>query len=629
MRFRKYDILGILSIVLLILVLTNGLYNYLPTYEIKQTKNLVIPHNPYELKQETVPSLSIVNLYIRLIDAIKRGDNASASEILDQLNYVKYPSDLRIIFKRINELFNRLNQQFLQLNSSLYEAKFYVKISDLGNATIILNSVNATLVSVNSTLNELNQAFHLISNSLGEESALLAKHLKGLNDVYLKYLHEFLDLFYLIKDIQTRILNDEITPTSLFLIANTTEAYIGSEILLEGRLMARNDTGIGEKQISIFLENIFLNNFTTKNDGSFSGIIRIPYIYKSITYIFASYFPTGNDTKKYSPAVSNKISLTLLYFTPTLHVHAPLKIYPGASFQIKGNLSLNSIPVLNTTVFLKIFNKIYNTTTNDEGSFNFIIFVPEDQTAGNIIFSIQTVAKDLIAPVSYASIITVERYSIQLLIDYPRFMLSGSALIISGKVLSNDTPLNNSQIQVYGHGVNSYTLTNSNGSFKIYINSNFFTSTGNWELTIYVKPNEAWISPLKQNISIFVLNPLEVFLPAALILTPIMMKLNSRRKSEIPAEEKREETKILEKIDVSDIYWQATLFVSQVTGKIPKKNQTIREYLRIVKDILKGYEYYEKISLDHEKKIYGFGLSEEEIKNDIILFNKLREIYEK
>jgi hypothetical protein len=125
------------------------------------------------------------------------------------------------------------------------------------------------------------------------------------------------------------------------------------------------------------------------------------------------------------------------------------------------------------------------------------------------------------------------------------------------------------------------------------------------------------------------LNPLEVFLPAALILTPIMMKLNSRRKSEIPAEEKREETKILEKIDVSDIYWQATLFVSQVTGKIPKKNQTIREYLRIVKDILKGYEYYEKISLDHEKKIYGFGLSEEEIKNDIILFNKLREIYEK
>jgi hypothetical protein len=629
MRTKKYNILGILLTVLLILVLINGWYNNIPSIKIQQTKNLMIPQNPSELKQEPAPSLSIVNLYIRLIAAIKKGNHTLASEILDQLNYVNYPSNLRIIFKRMNDIFNQLNQQFSQLNASLIKAKFYVKISDLESAIAILNSVNATLVSLNSTLNELNQAYYLISSSLGEASALLSKYLKDLNDVYLKYLHEFLDLFNLIDEIEKGISEGKISPTTLSLIANSTQAYVGSEIILEGKLMIRNDTGLANKQISIYLENMLISNFTTGNDGSFKGVIRIPYLYKNSTYIFASYSPTGDDLNKYSPSISNKINLTLLYFTPTLHVHAPLRVYPAKSFEIEGNLSLNSIPVSNITVILKIFGKLYNTNTSSEGNFKFIIFVPENQTSGNITFSIQTVARDLIAPVSYVSFITVEREKIQLLIDYPKFAISGSTLVISGKVISNSTPLSSSPIQVYGYGVNSYTLTDSNGTFKIYINSNLFTTTGNWELTIYIQPNEAWISPLKHDISIFVLNPLEVFLPIALILMPVVMKLNSSRKSEIFDEEKREESEMFEKIDVSDIYWQATLFVSQITGKIPRKNQTIREYLRMVKDVLKGYEYYEKICLDHEKKVYGFGLSEEEIKNDLALFNKLREIYEK
>ena len=630
MNFKRQNILGIILIVFLILILINGWYSYIPSYsQVNQVQSLKIAPNPSELQSTPAPSLLIVNLYIKLIGAIKSGNSTLASKILDQLNYVNYPSNLKIIFERMNNILSQINQQFMQLNDSLNEAIFYVKISDLQSAITVLNSVNSTLASVNSTLNELNLAYSLVSNSLGDASALLAKYLGDLNDVYLKYLQEYRDLVNFINEITSGVLNGKIIPTSLSLNANTTIAYVGSEILINGRLITGDGKGLGNQKVSVFLENMLLKNFTTSQDGSFSGIVRIPYFYKNSTFIFASYFPTGNYSQKYSPSVSNKIELTLIFYKPLLNVYAPHVIYPAKSFQIVGYISLNSNPLSNITLVLQIFNKIYKAKTNIEGKFNFTVLVPENQPQGNITFTLQTFAQGLIAPVFYTSKITVERSIIEISINYPKLTFTGTYIVISGKIISNGTPLANALIQIYGYGINSYSLTGGNGTFEIYVSPSFLIPIGNWELTIYVQPKEPWISPIKQDLSIFVFNPLEVILPLSIISMSILIRINRQERPQALSREKEERVETYEEFDVSDVYWQATLFVSQVTGKIPKKSQTIREYLKDVKDILKGYEYYEKISFDHERKVYGLGLSEEEIKNDIKLFNKLREIYGK
>ena len=167
MNFKSQNILGIILIVFLILILINSWYSYIPSYsQVNQVQSLKIAPNPSELQSTPAPSLLIVNLYIKLIGAIKSGNFTLASKILDQLNYVNYPSNLKIIFERMNNILSQINQQFMQLNDSLNEAIFYVKISDLQSAITVLNSVNSTLASVNSTLNELNLAYSLVSLSL-------------------------------------------------------------------------------------------------------------------------------------------------------------------------------------------------------------------------------------------------------------------------------------------------------------------------------------------------------------------------------------------------------------------------------------------------------------------------------
>lgn len=628
MRIRRHNIIGISLIILLILILVTGFYSYIPTYSGFQTQvKLQILPNPSESSLTNPPSILLVNLYVKLINAIKSGNKTQFSQILDQLNYVNYPSDYKAIFKRFNLILEQLNNEFLYVNNSLMQANSLIKISNLTSAIQVLSNVNATLNNINSTLNELFLAYSEISNYLGNSAPLLYDQLVALKDIYLTYLKELLNLTDLINKITTGILNGKLIVTNLSIKSNTTSVLVGSYILIYGALINSAGKGIANQSVTIYINNNSYQSFLTSENGSFYAKIRISNIYEKNITLFASYFPQGNYINLYSPSSSNKVIINLVYYKPFLIVNFPKVAYPGKEFQVNGSLILENLPLANYTVYLQILNNIFANKTDSNGNFYFKIHIPENQTNGNKTILVYTQPNGPIAPAKFSSVINIKRSIVSLNISYASLTVAGAYVEITGKVLANNTFVANALVEVYGYGVNSYTYTDENGNFNIYIAPSLLTPIGNLDLVLYIVPNEAWISPLKLNLSIYVINPLEIAPILLLLFLPFAFRVRMHAKAETVIK-KEEKLELPEAIDESDIYFQATLFVSRVTGKVPKESQTIREYLKEVKDILKGYDYYERISFNQEKKVYGFGLSEYEIKESIELFNKLKSLYE-
>jgi hypothetical protein len=130
--------------------------------------------------------------------------------------------------------------------------------------------------------------------------------------------------------------------------------------------------------------------------------------------------------------------------------------------------------------------------------------------------------------------------------------------------------------------------------------------------SIEVYPTQSWISPTPVNVNVFVVNPLVLAFPAS-GLGLLMMVVKRRRSLAVaPVQVPKVEESLPPPAPIrtppgglAGIYAEAAELVGKSVGVLPQPQQTVREYLDLVRGMTKGFGHFDYITTAHETNLYG------------------------
>jgi len=626
--------------------------------------------DPAQLEDENPLPSKLFLLYHFLIGSMAGEDFSGAEDWLKWALRVHAPPDTRFILDRFNQLLDveigelNLTRFFLdegrghvrwlreeEAGASLAQALGHLATANmtLGElegsavqlASILRTSPEPVLVDLDSLLALMERYMAMIGELKGE--AALIELQKG-GKITMEELEELLKGDPELTEERVREMEEEyarrpLTGTRLVIGANTTQALVGSKVSLWGRLTTLDGTPLTARDVDLFFDGELDGEALTGSDGDFETIFRVPYVYNPSMTVSAEYWPEDDDVGVYTPAASNTVVLSLIYYTSRLEVEGPSWAYPGTDAAFNGSLSLDGEPLEGLNVGASAFDERAVALSGSEGGFSLTLSVPPEAPEGPAPVEFVTVPREVYGPAEARLEVYVVRLLSQLELDAPRWIMSGTVLRVAGSVTVDKRPLKACLITVEYGEKTVMMRTFQDGSFQARLDLPLTMFTDRYSYRVTATPIEAWIEPDTASGGVFIVNLVTllgapVFLGVALVYAARNIEPRPRRKKKETraGDESREAPREPEAParDASEtfpeIYGMAVTLVAGFTDRPQLQNHTIREYLKAVEDTLDKsvHRLFRKLSMRYEAWLYGIPL-EPDLGEALKLLSELEE----
>jgi len=591
--------------------------------------------NPGEIPEEPLLSKGLMTFYVAVIDLSVLERYSEAAGELQKSNLFYVPENLKFTISRFNELLSSVTNRLNLLQSHLRRAEALIAVAKLQEANAELKEASNRLREAEDAISDLESSASQLAKTLGTRPKPLLDKIAELKAVANRYAHRIEELLATIEELTPGPGKALVTP-ELTIQANSSIAWLGQWLLLNGSLIAVGG-GLRFKTIHLYLEGREAGTALTDGNGDYSIELQVPYLYKPSTTVFALFKLSDLDVEKYSPCVSETLSLKLLYYEPKLSARLLQKALPGRSLTVHGSLSSLDKPLSNYEVKLSVFGLSESTLTDRAGNFKFNVSVPRDLLGGSWLAVFESPPSGLIGPASTSLRVEIARIQAGITVEAPSMVLGGSKVTLQGRIeLEEDVSEN---LTVVGH-VGEWTGSTwrvGNGTFSIEVYIPLNALVGRYVYSVSMSSDEPWFSSSVTEGSILIISPLALAMPvlAVSMATLTVSRVVPRRRRLEEAEKPL--TPVVVKAPpqppsaegLAALYWSAVRIVSTETGVEMVPSHTVREYVRAVADGLKGgLASFERLSLAYERLIYARWISLKEEDEAKLAFKELQSLFE-
>ena len=245
--------------------------------------------------------------------------------------------DIEYIVWRIANLTSDLIDTLNETESLLSEAETLLdqRMPDEAHTKLLIGK--ATL-----TLNEIEEAVKTLCGRLGIRSTADAKARERLAEL-VERLEELLDRYRaLMEELRSEAKEQRsLTPTYLTLACNTTEAFVGSAISLNGTLSDELGQPLLNREIKVYVDNQLIGKAVTGPDGSYELTVNVPYIYKDVVPLKAVFVPVGEDRDVFAGSAAQTY-LHLLFYRTSVIISITGDAHPGMPLTVNGTISVEN-----------------------------------------------------------------------------------------------------------------------------------------------------------------------------------------------------------------------------------------------------------------------------------------------
>jgi len=420
--------------------------------------------------------------------------------------------------------------------------------------------------------------------------------------------------------------------TDLTLEIEPDTAFVGDEVNFRGRLTCEGQPLAG-REIKIMLDRETAASATTNGSGEFRGTLRLPYSYRPTAEAQAFYFPSGNDVVRYLESSSPVVTINVLYYEANLTLHQEGAAYPGRDAVLVGEFDYGSAPVppeRQVTVYI-------DSTEAGEfasgGTFRTAVSVDSNILPGKHTVTALAAASGRYAPVTGTCTLDVKLAVPVLTLNMPGIGLLPGPLGFSGSLTSEVGPLSGAVVKVSSGKDQVELSTAKDGTFSGKLGLGMSPDLiGTQPVRLEIRPAEPWNAPLTVTRNVFMINwvtcgLLLVLMLALAYLIPRLMKrwhVAAHRKPEpgvvfpkpsavpVPVEAQVEQVKAGKTEEEAAtnpvVYWyhRVIQFIQEMTRRIRRPQETLREYAREVSRLLGPLsEYFYELTLLVEKRLYS------------------------
>lgn len=568
-----------------------------------------------EVEQRPLPSFMVL-LYLSTLDGIIRGDYKAVAEGLRALNSAYIPEGLRFIAIRFHSLLNTTWNLVSEIRSLLDEAETLISLGRSVDAKPLLREALIKYEQARSIYVELELALQELTRSLGLPAGELSKKIEELGRV-IEELYSRLMRLLEIADLQQQL-------KDTFLVIDVEPKYVwtGGSIEVRGKLYAIDEGTLSSKLVKVYIDGVELAKVETREDGLFIVEIDLPYIYRPTVTVQARYVPQGVDSQLYKPTVSNEVVVRLLYIQPKIRFEVVGEALPGKLLTVNGRVESEAPLPYDRVTISWIGSSL--TANLVEDSFSLKLRVPEDVAEGKYPLTVKASASGVYAPAQETVYVDIIRIPLEVKLQIPSIMMAGLPSILRGKVLYQGEAFDVSvKVVIF---TQTCTATSS-GEFSFEVVPPPTTLTGYQVCEVYVSPAIPWYREVHFKEEVLVINPLMLTFTLGLVAA-LAIRLSRGRggieqKLELPPEVEEVKPKILgrewfatsELEWLVDMYWQAVVIVTKLTGVDMKPSMTMREYMAIVSSKLGNLRSnFETLTLVAEKALYAREVAIEEVR---------------
>ncbi|MDA4126925.1 MAG: hypothetical protein OK452_06960 [Thaumarchaeota archaeon] len=549
--------------------------------------------------------------YGLVISSIDAGNLSAVKAFLGQAGLLHIPSEVSDVVNTFNRLLNSTADILAATDTEILHANSSLKFGRVAEATSHVQAAMVDLRTANGTISELVSAASRLASATGIPSTLFVQKVFTIVSLYSKYVSQ-------VHQLQNGVTGEtKLIQTSVTLIVSPSSIETGSTVRANGKLTTISGAPIASRGIKIFLSNATLKEVVTNSQGQFDASFPTPFVYQQTVSLFASYQPKGNDTSAYAPSSSQSVQLSVSFVSPEAKVFVTPSVYAGLSISLNGTLTADGVPLSGYDVTLGAFGQDLSARSSRLGSFSFRTVAPASLGAGNYSLTLQTSGNATIGPLSKSIHVSVIKLDPSVTLNVPAFVIAGFGTTISGSVNDNGSSLPDATVLNVSPSPSVNTTTSASGSFTFGVTPGLALSTGNWDYTVGVYPKETWISPTRVSVSVFVINPLTLLLPAlsAGFLVMVVRSRRGARHAPVVTVQRWESIQpiitgtVEARVGLAETFFSALELVERATSVTPQPEQTLREYLNGVRNVLKGLDHFEYVTLAFEAQLYGPGVA--------------------
>jgi hypothetical protein len=613
---------------LIILIAVAGLLAY-PLVQFWAPLKPVVRHvNPAaEAEQPPLPAF-LALLVTNAFDSLIGGDYRAVAEGLKTLGAAYIPERYKFITNRFMQLLNDASRLLNEAESLLNQAEAHIKLGRGEDAKPLLHQASAKLSSANATRIELKSASEELARTFSLPADQLRRRVDELGRVIAELHRRLLGLLEMIE--RQTMLED----TYLIIDATPKTVWTGGSIEVSGQLHT-SKAGLSGRSVQIYADGTWLAEAVTGDNGEFHASISLPYIYKPKIPIQARYLPKGPDSEAHKPSTSNTVEVGLLYLRPAIKLETVGKALPGKSFILKGYVEAER-PLPYSAVKISWLGGSL-TAGLEDGRFNATLHTPEDAPEGGYTLKVETPPWQIFAPADATIQVTVQRLPLNVRLQPPLVVFAGLPSNLNGKIVYNHEKFN---VTIRAIFVGQAYTARSSGEFTLNIDVPLTIFSGYQDYEVHVYPDLPWYRSAGLRGSLLVVNPLTIMVPLGLV-PALALKLPRGRKIEaaeleegLQGREAQPQAPVKAYSAASglewliDLYWQAVVIVSRLTGVDMKPPMTMREYLQAVAPRLANLRAgFEALTLAAEKALYAPTVSAEEAESAKKALEKLKMVH--
>ena len=598
--------------VLTILTAVAGLLAYSLIQLWAPLKPMVRHVNPAsEAEQPPLPTF-LALLVTNVFDSLIGGNYTATAEQLKTLGAAYIPERYRFIADRFTQLLNEASNLLNDTENLLDQAEALIALGRGEDAKPLLSKASAKLASANSTCVELKSACMELAKTFSLPTGELNRRVDELGRVIAELYGRLLRLLEMVEK-QTTLEDSYLTVD-----AEPKTVWTGGSIEVSGRLYTAKDALKG-RSVQIYVDGAELAQAVTDDEGEFHAKVSLPYIYKPTIPVQARYIPKGLDSETYKPSASNIVEVSLLYVKPAIKAETVGEALPGKTFTLNGSVEAER-PLPYSAVKVSWAGSSL-TASLEDGRFTATLYTPEDVPDGQYSLKVEAPAWKIFAPAEATVQVTVQRLPLNVTLQPPIVIFAGFPSNLNGKIVYSREGFNVTVRAVFAG--QAYTA-HSSGEFSVGLAVPITVFSGYQDYEVYVSPDLPWYRSVALKGTILVVNPFTILVPFGLV-SALALKLSRGRKTGGAGPEEgfqRREAPVKAYSVASglewliDMYWQAVVIVSRLTGVEMKPSMTMREYLDAVGSRLGSFRAgFEALTVAAEKALYSPSVSAEEVES--------------
>jgi len=488
-----------------------------PAYALSASDESKPPYAPHEdpaAAKEAVDAYSLLMYYGDVVSLISVKSYGDAARLIERLNHVHVPEELRYIVGRYNQLSLELTSALEDADKSLEEASRLLSQYRLEEASGCLRGTSVLLGRAGILLKDLQDSLGTLGNRLGvytfPAGSRVAEAYSRLQDALRKLselTEEYVKLLAHAKKEASSIEEARLEPTQVTLGLNATRAFVGATIKANGSL-ASNGGPLPDRTIALLLDGEAIATVPSKPDGSFEAILPVPFKYVHTIAMKALYTPLGQDVGVYLASESPPVALEIAFYETRLDVKAPEKAYPGLPFTVSIEAKSQPLAPRGRGVTLLLDGELLAEAETDARGFleAEALVKPQTSTVRHIL-AVVVKPQGVYTGASQGFWLNVVKLMPEAHIQAPLLVVLPATVNVKGNASSSLGPLAQATVTLGLGEASSTVRTSEEGEFNATLEMPLsLILVGFHELKATVQPSEPWHQPAEAKVSVFILN---------------------------------------------------------------------------------------------------------------------------